>query len=287
MIINFIKLMRPKHFVKNALVFVPIMYSFNLTDIIMLLNVVICFAGLCLTASGIYAINDIADYNKDKEHPKNKTRPVASGEILKPVAAGFALFLFAAGFTVVAVFGGELALLFTVVYVILNLAYSFALKHFAIIDCFCIAAGFVLRVYIGGAVIGEVISVSEWLFLTITAVSLFLAFGKRRGEMIHMGETTAARKVLGAYNIDFLNGAVFSCAGVSIIFYALWAMTSVPFMIYTVPLIIFIIFKYLINVYSNTSYGDPVTVIFDDKVLIGAVAVFGALSVIFLYCFKD
>ena len=272
--------MRPKHFIKNALVFVPIMYSFNLTETEMLFAVVVCFAALCLLASGVYAVNDIADFKKDIQHEKNKTRPVAAGKISKPAAAVFALFLFAVGFALTALWGGKLALLFAVMYVILNVAYSFILKHVAVIDCFCIAAGFVLRVYIGGAAIGEVVAVSEWLFLTITAVSLFLAFGKRRGEMIHSKET---RKVLGAYHMDFLNGAVFSCAGVSIVFYALWAMTSVELMIYTVPLVIFIIFKYLLNVHNGESYGDPVTVIFGDKILIGAIAVFGVMSILFLY----
>jgi len=280
---NFIKLARPKHYFKNVLVFVPIMYSFNMTNMDKLLSVVICFAGLCFIASGIYAVNDIADCEKDKGHPKNKMRPVASGKISKFAAAAFALFLFIAGFSLMAVFGGNLALLFAGLYVFLNLAYSFKLKHCAIIDCFCIAAGFVLRVYIGGAVIGEFIAVSEWLFLTITAVSLFLAFGKRRGEMMRIGGTDAARKVLGGYCIDFLNGIVFAFAGVSIVFYALWAMTSVSFMIYTVPLVIFIICKYLLNVHNGISYGDPVTVIFGDKLLMGAIAVFGLLSFVFLY----
>ncbi|MDR0272799.1 MAG: UbiA prenyltransferase family protein [Clostridiales bacterium] len=280
-LINYVKLMRPKHFVKNALIFVPIMYSFNLTNADMLLNVVICFIGLCLAASGIYAVNDIADYEKDKTHPQKKARPIASGEIKKSAAALFALFLFAAGFLLMYLFGGELALIFSVSYVFLNFAYSFALKHFAIIDCFCIAAGFVLRVYIGGAVIGEFVAVSEWLFLTITAVSLFLAFGKRRGELLMVASDS--RKVIGEYNMDFLNGAVFACAGVSIVFYALWALTSVSAMIYTVPLVIFVILKYLLNVHNGISHGDPVTVIFDDKVLLLAIAVFGIISILFLY----
>jgi 4-hydroxybenzoate polyprenyltransferase len=275
--------MRSKHFFKNALIFVPIMYSFNLTDLDLLLAVTVCFAGLCLAASGIYAVNDIADYEKDREHPKNKTRPVAAGLISKPAAAGFALLLFLAGFGVIALFGGVLALVFAAAYVLLNLAYSFKLKHFAVIDCFCIAAGFVLRIYIGGAVIGEIgyTIISEWLFLTVTAVSLFMAFGKRRGELIHAGGTNAARKVLGGYNLEFLNGIIFSCAGASIVFYALWAVTSVPLMIYTVPMVIFIVCRYLQK--ACDSYGDPVTVILGDKLLICAIAVFGAVSIVFLY----
>ena len=280
---NYIKLMRPKHYLKNALVFVPIMYSQNLNDLPMLFSVFAAFVALCLIASGIYAVNDIADAEKDAAHPANKYRPIAAGIISKPAAAGFAVFLFAAGFVIVLVFGNTLVLIFTASYAVLFLAYSVTLKHIAVIDCFCIAAGFVLRIYIGGAAmdIGEL--VSEWLFLTITAGSLFMAFGKRRGEMVRTDDKATARKVLGGYNLEFLNGIIFSCAGVTAVFYALWAMTNAEFMIYTVPLVVFIICKYLLNIHCGKSYGDPVTVIFGDKMLVGAIIVFGALSLVFLY----
>lgn len=276
---SLIKLMRPKHYLKNVLVFLPIVYSQNILNLDKLFSVILCFIALCLVASGIYAVNDIADCEKDKEHPINKTRPVASGQIKKPVALVFALFLFALGFLLMAVFGGALVLFIAALYVLLNLAYSFKLKHYALIDCFCISASFVLRVYLGGAVIGEVIS--DWLFLTITAGSLFMAFGKRRGELIQVGNTDAARKVLGGYNLGFLNGIIFTCSGICIIFYSLWAMLNG--LIYTVPLAIFIVFRYLFSIYNGVSYGDPITVIYGDKMLLAAISVFGVLSMIFLY----
>ena len=292
-ILNFIKLMRPKHYLKNALVFVPIVYSFLLTSSVYRLSALVAFIALCLVASGVYAVNDIVDCEKDRSHPKNKTRPIAAGLISKPVAMVFALFLFVTGFALMAGFFFTLPqprgwgfnplpiLYFTAFYVFLNLAYSFQLKHYPVIDCFCVAAGFVLRVFIGGAAIG--LYISEWMFLTIAAGSLFMAFGKRRGELLQVGGTDAARKVLNGYNLEFLNGIIFACAAVSMIFYALWAMTSVPLMVYTVPLLIFIVCKYLLNIHGENSYGDPVTVIFGDKLLIGAIAVFGLLSVVFLY----
>ncbi|MCL2577606.1 MAG: decaprenyl-phosphate phosphoribosyltransferase [Defluviitaleaceae bacterium] len=294
---SFIRLMRPKHYLKNALVFVPLVYSFNLTNADLFFKAAVCYVALCLIASGIYAINDIIDYEKDKAHPKNKMRPIAAGEISKSAATNFAFFLFATGFGLITYYFGIFhsppdgwwshsgpgvvsVLFFCGLYVILNLVYSFNWKHVAIIDCFCIAAGFVLRIFIGGAAIG-LTNISEWMFLTIAAGSLFMAFGKRRGELIQLGET--GRKVLNGYNLEFLNGAVFSCAAISIIFYALWAMTSESQMVYTVPLIIFIICKYLLNTHTENSYGDPVAIIFGDKVLIGAIVVFGLLSILFLY----
>jgi len=282
-LLSFVRLARPKHYVKNVLVFVPLVYSQNMASADMLLSALVCFAAFCLLASGIYAVNDIADCEKDRAHPINKTRPIAAGKISKRAASSFATICIALSFSLFLLFGGGVVLLFGGLYLVLNLAYTFKLKHFPIIDCFCIAAGFLLRIYAGGAAIGE--GVSEWLFLTITAGSLFMAFGKRRGEMLHLsrgGEQTA-RKVLAGYDMGFLNGIMFACSGVAVVFYALWAMTSTPLMIYTVPLFIFIICKYLLNVHNEKSFGDPVSVIFSDKVLVGAVALLGILSILFLY----
>jgi len=280
--LNYIKLMRPKHYLKNVLVFVPAMYAEKLIDGAIMPSVVLAFVALCLVASGVYAANDIADAAKDAAHPVNKKRPIASGAISKPAAAVFAVFLFAAGLSL-AFFTAMQVFYFVAAYAVLFLAYSFWLKHLAVIDCFCIATGFVLRIYIGGAAmsIGEM--VSEWMFLTITAGSLFMAFGKRRGEMVQTSEPSA-RRVLNGYNLEFLNGIIFACAGVTVVFYALWARSNLAdLMIFTVPLVVFIICKYLLNIHKNASYGDPITVIFADKVLLSAIALFALLSLLFLY----
>ena len=117
----------------------------------------------------------------------------------------------------------------------------------------------------------------------MVAVSLFMAFGKRRGEMMRVNDTDTTRKVLASYNLGFLNGMIFTCAGLSIVFYALWALLSVSMMIYTVPLVIFIVCKYLLIVHGESSHGDPIAVILGDKGLMGAILVFGLLSVILLY----
>jgi 4-hydroxybenzoate polyprenyltransferase len=243
----------------------------------MLLAVFVCFAGLCFVASGIYAVNDIADCEKDKLHPKNKARPVAAGEISKGAAGVFAFILICAGLSLIFFFGGCFGIYYALLYIFLNIAYSLRLKHHAVIDCFCIAAGFVLRVFLGGAAINT--ALSEWLFLTVVAVSLFLAFGKRRGEFLHLGEN--GRKVLAGYTHDFLNGIVFSCAGVSIIFYALWAMSHESQMLFTVPIVIFIVCKYLLS--AENSLGDPISIIFSDKILFTSIAFFGIISFVFLY----
>ena len=200
----------------------------------------------------------------------------------KKQAAIFAVLLLIGGFLLILPCRGGITFLYALLYVLLNLAYSFKLKHIAIIDCFCIAGGFILRILAGGAAIDDV--VSEWLFLTMITASLFMAFGKRRGEMIRITDTGATRKVLANYDVAFLNGMVFVCAGLSIVFYSLWSMAhNVSAMIYTVPLVIYIIAKYLLIIHDKTSHGDPTSVILADKGLIIALGILGLSSIILLY----
>jgi 4-hydroxybenzoate polyprenyltransferase len=253
-----------------------------LTELDILLSTAICFLAFCFISSAVYVTNDIFDAEKDRGHPIKKKRPIASGQIKTGKAVILAAFLFAFGFYI-AIAGQDsyLAALFMALYVLVNLAYSFALKHFVIIDCFCIASGFIFRIYAGGAASGS--DISEWLFLTMIAVTLFMAFGKRRCEIMQVSDTAKTRKVLASYDLSFLNGIIFCCAGLSVVFYSLWAITGIPAMIYTVPLVIFISCKYLLSVHGDNSHGDPVSVILGDKSLMAAIGVLGLTSVILLY----
>jgi len=275
--------MRPKHYIKNVLIFVPLMYSQNLTSFDAIFLAFVCFTVFCFIASGVYIVNDIVDCEKDKKHPKNKKRPIASGKVDKTEASVLAFFLFFAGFLATALLNENTlpVLIIAVFYALMNIAYSLKLKHVVVLDSFCIAAGFVLRIYAGGAAIGE--NISGWLFLTIVMGSLFMTFGKRRGEKAFVKDSDAVREVVKKYDLNFLTNMMYLCAGVSITFYALWAMTSVPLMIYTVPVVIFIIARYLLSSLNESSFGDPVSVIFEDMLLIGAVFLFGFMSFIFLY----
>jgi len=278
----YITLARPKHWLKNLLIFLPLLYARNLANPDLLMLTAMCFVVFCFISSGVYIVNDIIDVEKDRQHPIKNTRPIASGIVEISEAVVFALFLFVLGFSV-AILGWSnyLVALFALSYILLNLAYSFFLKHYAIVDCFCIAAGFTLRIYAGSAASND--RITEWLFLTMIAVSLFMAFGKRRGEMMLVADVVMTRKVLASYDLQFLNGAVFACAGLTIVFYSLWAVTSVSAMIYTVPLVIFIICKYLLVVHNCNSFGDPTSVILGDKTLLVTIGIFGLLSTILLY----
>jgi len=277
----YIKLARPKHWLKNGLVFVPLLYAHNMAKPGLLLATVQCFAAFCLLSSAVYIVNDIIDAAEDRKHPLKKNRPIASGALAANRAVIVAAVLFVASlFLTVAGYGNYQVLIFALLYAVLNLAYSFLLKHYAVIDCFCIAAGFVLRIFAGGAAGNS--AISEWLFLTMTAVSLFMAFGKRRGEMLQVAADDT-RKVLASYEMQFLTGMIFVCAGLTVVFYALWAMMNMSAMIYTTPLVLFIVSRYLLDIHGKTSHGDPTAIILGDKGLLIAVVIFGLLSVALLY----
>ena len=239
----------------------------------------IAFASFCLISSAVYAFNDICDADKDAAHPVKRSRPVASGAISKRKAAILTAVLsiagLAVGFTV-----NLTVMILVAAYLALNMLYSKRLKHKPVLDCFSIAAGFVLRVYTGGAASGE--PVSDWLFLTIVAMSLFMAFGKRRGELAKV-RNAETREVLHRYDGAFLLGMVWVCAGLAIVFYSLWAMNREHNMIFTVPLIIFLVSRYLLRLSDPDSHGDPTTVLFKDKVLLAAGGVYGVLTVALLY----
>jgi 4-hydroxybenzoate polyprenyltransferase len=276
--------MRPKSWLKNVFVFVPAVYALQLFNPDKLFPTVLAFIGFCAISSATYMFNDICDAEKDAAHSVKKNRPIPSGKVSKPQAAVLAAALAVGGLALTALLAGLTTGAFGLIYLVMNLAYTLYLKHKPIIDCFCIAAGFVLRVYAGGSATGE--AVSEWLFLTIIAASLFMAFGKRRGEMLMNkdGSEFDTRKVLSRYDLAYLSGTVFACAGLSIVFYSLWAINRGSNMVYTVPFIIFIVLKYLLIIHDEKSLGDPTTVIFDDKAFLFSCGIYAVLTVFLLYC---
>ena len=275
----YIKEMRLKSWIKNIFVFIPLVFSLGLFHVDKLLVAFIAFVAFCLASSAVYVFNDIFDADKDAAHPVKQKRPIASRVITRRKAAVFAATLAGAGIAV-SLAVNLLTGMLIIGYLALNLIYTLWLKHKPIVDCFCIATGFILRVYAGGAAIGY--SVSAWLFLTMVAMSLFMAFGKRSGELIKVDNFTT-REVLKCYNLSFLRGMIFACAGMSVVFYALWTMYRSSIMIYTVPLIIFIVSKYLLRIHCNDSHSDPTTVIFEDKSLLAACGVYGLLTIVLLY----
>lgn len=284
-IFEFIKLMRPQHYIKNLLIFLPIIFSKNIFNIDLLKNTIIGTIAFSLMASIVYIINDIMDVEADRKHEKKKFRPIASGKV--SIASAIVLAIILLLVSVLAnlyIKANIMACVIFYGYLIMNIFYSIKLKHIPIIDIVILAFGFLLRVLYGSAITG--IAISNWLYLTILAFSFYMGLGKRRNEFKKMGNE--GRKVLQYYNKSFLDSNMYMCMAIGIVFYSLWcidintAIKGVVNIIWTVPLVMIICMKYSLNVEGDT-LGDPVDVILSDKVLIVLAFLYAIIMFIAIY----
>ena len=282
---NYLKLMRPKHYIKNFLIFLPLLFSgklLNFSNILITLGGVICFS---LMASSIYIINDIKDKDKDRKHKTKCNRPIASRKISVKNAIIFMFILLILVTVLVIVMNlSILSIGFLALYFILNLAYSLGLKNIPLIDIIILVSGFVIRVLFGASILS--ITVSNWLYLTVIAISFYLGLGKRRNEIMKTGSNT--RKVLKYYTKEFLDKNMYMFLSMTIIFYSLWTTDvdivskSNNLLIWTVPLVIVICMRYSMNI-EGESDGDPVEVIMHDKVIISLVFLYALSLITILY----
>lgn len=257
---DYIKLIRPKHYLKNILIFLPLIFSGHFFNIELLKISLFGFFSFCMAASTIYIVNDIKDREKDKMHDIKKNRPIASGKISvkKAVVLSIITFIIAMFFQFLTqkIFG----FIFVVLYVIMNIAYSFKLKDIPLIDISIIVIGFLIRVLYGAYLIN--VEVSNWLLLTVISISFYLALGKRRNEIKKNGSNY--RKVLKYYTVDFLDKNMYLSLTLALTFYSLWCNDNVnEKLIWTVPLAIMTCMKYSMIV-EDDSYGDPVDVILSN-----------------------
>lgn len=283
---RYLKLMRVHHYMKNLLVFAALVCSGQLFVPAKLCAGVLGFFAFCATSSAIYIINDIRDCEKDRRHPTKCRRPIASGAVSVRNAACLAVVLFVLAALFIAPVFKLSAVLLLLLYIVLNLAYSFGIKNVPIADITVLAAGFVIRV-IYGAQLTEII-ISNWLYLAVFAMSFYLALGKRRGELIQVtdGDT---RSVLKAYPLDFLNRNMTMCLTLGNVFYALWSMDQVTtafyhnrLLIFTVPIVLLITLKYSLTI-DTASDGDPVEVLIHDRALLLLVLLYLAVMLGILY----
>ncbi len=267
----YIKEMRVHHYIKNLLVLVPLACSGQLFDLNKLLACAIGFVAFCAISSVIYTINDIRDKEKDRLHPTKRDRPIASGAVSVKQA-----WTLACALLLVAVFCNSrvfypVSSMLLLLYLCMNLAYSFGMKSVPVLDVTILVAGFLVRV-LYGACITE-ITVSNWLYMTVIALAFYFALGKRRNELkrVSGGET---RNVLKRYPVSFLDKNMYMCLGLANAFYALWSMDEETtahyhsnYLIFTVPIVLLITMKYSLDV-EGESDGDPVEVLLHDKVLL-------------------
>ncbi len=283
------RLLRPQQWLKNVFLFAPLVFSRHLFEPPFLLSAVIAFVVFSLVSSVVYVLNDIADRDADRLHPKKRYRPIASGII--PVWMGIIVAV------VLAAIAAGIALRFDVrfwvtvlVYLALNLGYSFGLKQVILVDVFVVAAGFMLRVLAGVFAINVLIS--PWLVLCTLFVSVFLAVSKRRGEILLSAEveSSTGRPVLKHYSIEYIDQMMTVAAAGVAISYALYTVAErtvhifgTENLIFTTVFVLFGIFRYLYVVRKRGTDDNPTHVIVSDVALIVNVFAWFVSCVLIIY----
>jgi len=267
-----LNLVRPKHWIKNFLVFAPLFFAWTFTASTFV-TALMAFVAFSATASSIYVINDLADADADRRHPEKKNRPIAAGTV-SPTKAQVII----AVLIIIALLGSfslPLGFQLTILgYFVLNLLYSFYLKKRPIIDVMILATGFVLRIIGGGFAFG--ISLSPWILLCTFFASLFIGFGKRKNETdVLQADSHHHRAVLEHYTPDFINQLLGITAAMTIMSYSLYTIdvtTLAHFghknLVYSVPFVVYGVFRYFHLMYNRSSGGDPTKVFLSDTPLI-------------------
>lgn len=281
-----IRMLRPKQWTKNLLVFAGLVFTYNLLNPGMLSRVLLAFVAFCLLSSAGYIWNDIRDAPADRLHPIKRRRPIAAGLVPTGAAAALASALGAAGLALAFALGTSF-LLVASLYMLLTASYSIWLKHLVLIDVFGISAGFVLRAVGGAVVIG--VPVSPWLYVCTVLVSLFLGLGKRRNEL-ELLESGAAghRKNLEQYSLELVDQLILIVASVTIMAYSLYTFSAENLprdhsMMLTIPLVVYGLFRYLYLVRVRRQGGAPEDLLLTDPGMLGTAIAWVALSVIVLY----
>jgi 4-hydroxybenzoate polyprenyltransferase len=266
----YIELSRPKDWVKNVFVFMPVPFALaagaHLDPVVFVLGLF----SFCLASSAVYSFNDARDAERDKAHDTKRNRPVASGRISKRGAYIWALILSAISAGLGAASGRTSVLIILAVYVSVNLFYSFGGKNISLLDVFLLSAGFILRVLLGCALLA--VQASNWLLLCSYTLALFVALAKRRADVIK-GLDSTHRPSLQGYNQSFLDQAMSITATMTIISYALYSIETVVFIpnreFATLPFVIFVVLDYLRMAHVNRAGGSPVdTVLSSPAILI-------------------
>lgn len=288
-LIGLLRTMRPKQWTKNFFIYAGLVFDGQLFIPESFARVTISFVLLCLAASAVYVVNDLADIERDRQHPKKKYRPLPSGQLPVGLALAAAIAL-----PLIAVGG---ALLYSpryagilIIYIALHILYSLRLKHIVLIDILTITAGYVLRVA-GGAVVIDVARFSPWLYTCMALLALFLAIGKRRQELLTLGDNAGnARPIFRQYNLPLLDDMLRMVTTSILIAYILYLIEAPSILLagnnaslLTVPFVMYGIFRYLYLIHVRGEGSAPDEVLLRDRPLQLAVVLWGLSFIIILY----
>jgi 4-hydroxybenzoate polyprenyltransferase len=263
--------MRPKQWSKNIFIFAALVFDSQLMQIDSILRTLAAILLFSLTSSAVYIMNDLADIESDRQHPTKKFRPLPAGTLNKNVAR-VASFVFAVGSLTVAYLLSPKLATVLLIYLVIQIAYTFHLKHVVLLDVMLIASGFVLRVAAGVAVI-NVQRFSPWLYVFMGLLALFLALGKRRHELVLLGENAGNhRAILQEYNLDLIDRLIGIVTTGALITYSLYTFLAEGLpenhaMMLTIPFVLYAIFRYLYLIHVRKEGGIPEEIFLGDRPL--------------------
>ncbi|OMQ14755.1 decaprenyl-phosphate phosphoribosyltransferase [Modestobacter sp. VKM Ac-2676] len=276
---GYVRALRPRQWLKNVLVFAAPLAAGRVFDPDVLVPTIVAFLLFCVSASGVYLVNDSIDVEEDRRHPKKRYRPIAAGLVPRPLAVALALVLFAVALVTAVLLTRPALAAVLGSYVVIQLAYCLFLKNQPVIDLAVVASGFLLRGIAGGVAAG--LFLSQWFLLVAAFGSLFMVAGKRYSELVLVGDEAATRKTLREYSASYLRFVWSLSAGVAVTAYSLWAFEMVrnqdgiPWATISIAPFVLAILRYARDV-DKGSAGAPEEIVMHDRVLL----VLGALWVL-------
>lgn len=284
-----IRLLRPKQWTKNLLVFAALLFTKGYQDPAQIQLALLAFAVMCMVSSSTYIFNDLADVERDRKHPVKKLRPIASGKVPKAAALVLAVILLGGGVAIASTIGTRIVVIIGV-YMFLQGVYNLGLKRVPVTDVFLLSIGFVLRAALGAAAIS--VSISGWLLFCTGALALLLGFGKRRSEFVLQGSARVeSRESLGGYSLPSLDALVLMSATGAAMCYGVYAVESptarqYPALILTSLFVFYGICRYVFLVFSKAEGGEPETLLLKDIHLIISILGFLGSAVMALSGFR-
>ena len=278
--------MRPQQWTKNVIIFAALVFDVKLLDVAYLAQTLAGFVLFCVISGVVYTINDLVDLEKDRQHPTKRHRPLSAGELTPSFAVAAATILASTSLAAALWLNQQFALILAG-YLVLQLAYSFRLKHIVLVDVMAIAAGFVLRVA-GGAPLAEA-SISPWLYICTTLLALFLGLSKRRGELVVLQDGAENhRPILRDYNLYLLDQLIAMVTSSTILAYALYTFSAPNLpanygMMLTIPFVIYGLFRYQYLIHAKHCTLAPDEVLLKDRPSLANIALWGFSAVVIMY----
>lgn len=278
-IVNDCKLLRPTHYIKNFLIFLPLFFSRQIFTY-KFFKAYAGFLAFCLIASAVYIINDLMDVEKDRCHPVKCKRPIASGAVSVQHARLLCGLLIIISFAILFIFRMNITVYgLMLIYMLINIGYSAGFKNYPVIDITLLASGFLIRVLYGG--ISSDVAISSWLYLTVISFAFYMGLGKRRNELREVSDGNT-RTVNKYYTESFLDKQMYMCLALGLVFYSLWTMDQNESLMCTIPIVLVICMKYN-HIMEDSAKGDPIPTLLSCKVLITLLLVYIMILFLVIY----